>query len=142
MTDGLVLFAVAVIVGSALPQTNSAAKVSVVVTAKALAQIDLLIASSSDIALADLAVCPGRSSYEMATTPIRLDALSGEPVVVVRAMGIGECAELMLAVRFELKDIFGRHVSVFQHDFGEVRLTADSPEARMRLSLDPLRRGV
>ncbi|OJZ74879.1 hypothetical protein BRW65_06575 [Mycobacterium paraffinicum] len=110
------------------------------VTAKALAEIDLLIARCCiDILLAD-SPAHKRRSYEMVTIPIRLDTLSGDPAVVIRATEIaGRRMDLMVAVRFELEDRFNQRSLVLHHDLGDVHLTAESPVATRPLPLSRLR---
>ncbi|OBH60715.1 hypothetical protein [Mycobacterium sp. E2479] len=71
----------------------------------------------------------------MVTIPIRLDTLSGDPAVVIRAIGIVKRTELLVAMGFEVADRFKQRTSVFHHDFGGVCLTAESPVATRRLPL-------
>ena len=75
----------------------------------------------------------------MVTIPIRLDTLSGDPAVVIRAIGIVERTDLVVAVRFEVEDRFKQRTLVFHHDFGDVCLTAESPVATRRLPLSRFR---
>jgi hypothetical protein len=139
MTEGLILAAAAAIVGTARSPASPVGSVSLVVTARALGTIDLMIAKCEDIALVDLSDSGGPRSYEMATTPIRVEALSGDPVVVIRATGVAERTDLALAVRFEFKDSFGTNVLAFHNDFGAVPLTTESPAASLRLPLRSFR---
>lgn len=123
------------LVTTAPPLTSPAGSVSITVTAKALAEIDLLIAKCCvDIVLAN-APGAGQRSHEMVTIPIRLDTLSGHPVVVIRAIGIVERTDLEVAVRFEVEDLFKQRTLVFHHDARDVCLTAESPVATRRLPL-------
>jgi hypothetical protein len=75
----------------------------------------------------------------MVTTPIRLDTLSSDPAVVIRAIDIVERTDLAVAVRFEVNDRFKQRTLVFHHDFGDVCLTAESPVATRRLPLSQFR---
>jgi hypothetical protein len=68
-----------------------------------------------------------------------LDTLSGDPAVVIRATGIVERTDLVVAMRFEAEDRFKQRTLVFHHDFGDVCLTAESPAATRRLPLSRLR---
>jgi len=109
------------------------------VTAKALAEINLLIAKCCiDIVLGN-ATGSDRRSYEMVTIPIRLDTLSGDPAVVIRAIGIVERIDLLVAIRFEVEDRFKQRTLVFHEDFGDVCLAAESPVATRRLPLSRFR---
>ena len=127
------------LVRTAPPGTSLAGSASIIVTAKALAEIDLLIAKCCvDIVVANT-TGSGQRSYEMATIPIRLDTLSGDPAVVIRAIGIVELTDLVLAMRLEFEDRFKQRTLVFHHDFGDVRLTAESPVATRRLPLSRFR---
>lgn len=137
MTEGVVLMGASALVTTPPPGKTPAGSVSLVVTAKALADIDLLIAKCcDDIDLANAPGC-GQRSYEMVTIPIRLDTLSGDPAMVIRGIGIVERTDLVVAVRFELDDRFKQRTLVFHQDFRDVCLTADSPVTTRRL---PLRR--
>jgi hypothetical protein len=139
MAEGVVLTGAAALVTTAPPGASPAGSVSIMVTAKALAEIDLLIAKRCvDIDLAD---APGgvRRNYEMVTRPIRLDTLSSDPAVVIRAIDIVERTDLAVAVRFEVNDRFKQRTLVFHHDFGDVCLTAESPVATRRLPLSQFR---
>jgi hypothetical protein len=139
MAEGVVLTGASALVRTAPPGTSLAGSASIIVTAKALAEIDLLIAKCCvDIVLAD-APDSGQRSYEMVTVPIRLDTLSGDPAVVIRAIGIVERTDLVLTVRFEFEDRFKQRTLVFHHDFGDVCLTAESPVATRRLPLSLFR---
>lgn len=139
MPEGVVLTGASAVVTVAPPRVSPAGSVSIVVTAKALAEIDLLIAKCClDIGLANAPGC-GQHRYEMVTSPIRLDTLSGDPAVVIRAIGIVERTNLVVAVRFEVDDRFKQRTLVFDHDFGDVRLTAESPVTTRRLSLGRFR---
>ncbi|OBG62596.1 hypothetical protein A5703_21120 [Mycobacterium sp. E188] len=73
----------------------------------------------------------------MVTAPIRLDTISGDPTVVIRYTGIAERTELAVSLRFEAEDRFTQRTLTFQHDFGGVCLTAQSPVVTRRM---PLRR--
>jgi hypothetical protein len=137
MTGGLVFTAASVLV-AATPQANPLGSVSITVTAKALGRIELLIADCAEIDLAPAAGSEARS-YEMATRPVRLDTLTGEPTVVVRAIGIADAAALTLGIRLEASQRVGDIAVVLNHDFGNVDLTAGSPVAVMRLPLGDLR---
>ncbi|MCV7401595.1 hypothetical protein H7K24_15750 [Mycobacterium fragae] len=124
---------------TAPPGASPAGSVSIMVTAKALAEIDLLIAKRCvDIVLAD-AAGGGERSYEMVTRPIRLDTLRSDAAVVIRATGIVERTDLGLAVRFEVDDRFKQRPLVFHHDCGNVCLTAESPVATRLLPLSRFR---
>jgi hypothetical protein len=141
MAEGVVLTGASALVTTAPPRTSPAGSVSIMVTAKVLAEIDLLIAKSCvDIVLPN-APGSGQHSYEMATIPIRLDTLSGDPAVVIRAVGIVERTDLVVAVRFVLEDRFKQRTLVFHHDFGDVCLTTGSPVATKRLPMSRFRSG-
>lgn len=135
MAEGVVLTGAAALVTTAPPAANSAGSVSIMVTAKALAEIDLLIAERCvDIVLAG-GEGGGQRSYDMVTRPIRLDTLSSDPAVVIRAIGIVQRTDLVVAVRFEVDDRFKQRTLVFQHDCGDVCLTAESPVVTRLLPL-------
>ena len=139
MAEGVVLTGASALVTTAPPRTSLAGSVSIMVTAKVLAEIDLLIAKSCvDIVLANRSGS-GQLSYEMVTIPIRLDTLSGDPAVMIRAVGIVERTDLVVAVRFEFEDRFKQRTLVSHHDFGDVCLTAESPVATKRLPLSRFR---
>jgi hypothetical protein len=139
MAEGVVLTGAAALVTTALPGASPAGSASIMVTAKALAEIDLLIAKRCvDIVLAD-ASGGGPRSYEMVTRPIRLDTLSSDAAVVIRAIDIVERTDLEVAVRFEVDDRFNQRNLVFHHDCGEVCLTAESPVATRHLPLSRFR---
>jgi hypothetical protein len=113
---------------------SPAVHVSITVTAQALRDIGLLIAACPEIALADVADS-GLRGYEMATHPIRLDALTGDPTVVIHASGIDEPTALTLQVRLEASaPISGTSVALL-HDFGDLTLTAEAPVASLQLPL-------
>ena len=127
------------LVTTAPPGASLAGSVSIMVTAKTLEEIDLLIAKCCvDIVLAN-APGSGQRSYEMVTIPIPLDTLSGDPAVVIRAIGIVERTDLVVAVRFEIEDRFKQRTLVFHHNVGDVCLTAESPVATRRLPLGRFR---
>lgn len=139
MAEGVVLTGAAALVRVAPPGASPAGSVSITVTAKALAEIDLLIAKRCvDINLAEV---PGgvQRNYEMVTRPIRLDTLTRDPAVVIRAIDIVGRTDLVVAVRFELNDLVQQRTSVFLHDFGDVCLTVESPVATMLLPLSRFR---
>lgn len=139
MAEGVVLTGAAALVTTAPPGASPVGSVSIMVTAKALAEMDLLIAKRcADIVLAD-ATGGGERSYEMVTRPIRLDTLSSDAAVVIRATGIVERTDFGLAVRFEVDDRFKQRTFVFHHDCGDVCLTAESPVATRRLPLSRFR---
>src|ERR1700728_1452274 len=100
MTTALVLRRASAMVAAARDKPTPAVHVSITVTAQALSSIGLLIATCPEIALTDVAES-GLSGYEMTTYPIRLDALTGDPTVVIRARGIDEPTALALQVRLE-----------------------------------------
>lgn len=133
MAEGVVLTGASALVTTAPPRTSPAGSVSIMVTAKVLAEIDLLIAKCC----VDFVNAPAslQRSYEMVTIPIRLDTLSGDPAVVIRAIGIVERTHLVVAMRFEVEDRFKQRTLVFHHDFGDVCLTAESAVATRRLPL-------
>jgi hypothetical protein len=137
MAEGVVLTGASALVTTALPGTSPAGSVSIMVTAKVLAEIDILIAKCC----VDFVNAPRslQRSYEMITTPIRLDTLSGDPAVVIRAIGIIKRTDLVVAVRFEVEDRFKQRTLLFHHDFGDVCLTAESPVATRRLPLSRFR---
>ena len=139
MAEGVVLTGASALVTTAPPDMSPAGRVSIMVTAKALGEIDLLIAKCCvDIDLAD-APSSGQHSYEMVAIPIRLDTLNGDPTVVIRAIGIVARTDLVVVVRFELDDRFKQRTLVFHHNFGDICLTADSPVATRRLPLSRFR---
>jgi hypothetical protein len=139
MAEGVVLTRAAAFVTAAPPGTSASGSVSIMVTGKALAEIDLLIAKRRiDIDLSD-APGGGQRSYEMDTRPIRLDTLSSDPAVVIRAIDIVERTDLVVAVRFEVTDRFKQRTFVFQYDFADVCLTAESPVTTRRLPLSRFR---
>ncbi|OBK14398.1 hypothetical protein [Mycobacterium asiaticum] len=141
MAEGIVLTAAAALVMTASPTVNPVGSVSIMVTGKTLAEIDLLIARRCvDIDLADT---PGdrQRSYALDTNPVRLDTLSSDPAVVIRSVGIVDRTDLVIAVRFEVDDRFRQRTFVFQHDCGDVCLTADSPVAAKPLPLSRFRSG-
>lgn len=140
MSEGVVLTGAAALVTIALPGSGPAGSVSIMITAKAL-DVDLLIAKCCiDVVLA-VASGAGQCSHEMVTRPIRLDTLSGDPAVVIRAVGNLARTDLVVAVRFEIDDRFKQRTLVFHHDFGDICLTAESPVATRRLPLSRLRSG-
>jgi hypothetical protein len=137
MAEGFVLTGASALLTTAPPGTNPAGSVSIMVTAKVLAEIDLLIAKCC----VDFANAPRslQGSYEMITNPIRLDTLSDDPAVVIRAIGITKRTDLAVAVRFEVEDRFKQRSLLFHHDLGDVRLTAELPTATRRLPLSRFR---
>lgn len=138
MAEGVVLTGATALVTTAPPGATPAGRVSITVTAKALADIDILIAKCcADIVLAD-PPGSGQHSYEMVTRPIRLDTLS-DPAVMVRAIGITARTDLVVAVWFEVDDRFKRCALVFHYDFGDICLTAESTVAMRRLPLSRFR---
>lgn len=138
MAEGVVLTGAVVLVATAPRGSSPAGSLSIMVTARVLAEIDILIAKPCvDIDLAD--AHGAQRNYEMVTTPIRLDTLSGDPAVVIRAINIVERTDLVVAVRFEVNDRFNQRTLLFHHDFGDVCLTAESPVATRRLPLSRFR---
>ncbi|OBI27644.1 hypothetical protein A5709_04940 [Mycobacterium sp. E1386] len=115
------------------------------VIAKALSEIDLLIAKCCvDIVGASSSGSgsgsgSGQRSYEMVTTPVRLDTLSGDPWMVIRSTGSVERTHLVVSVRFQVADRFRQCTFTFHHDFGDVCLTAQSPVATRQLPLGRFR---
>lgn len=139
MDEGVVLTGATALVTTVLPGASPTGSVSIMVTAKALAEIDVLIARRC-VAI-DLADAPRgvQRSYEMVTRPIRLETLSSGPAVVIRAIDIVERTDLVVAVRFEVNDGFKQRSLLFRQDFGDFRLTAESPVAMRRLPLSQFR---
>src|SRR3954471_7116723 len=133
MAEGFVLTGASALVTTAPPGRSPAGSVSIMVTAKVLAEIDLLIAKCC-VDFVD-ARCSLQHCYEMITNPIRLDTLSGDPPVVIRAIGITKRTDLAVAVRFEVEDRFKQRSLLFHHNLGDVRLTAESPATTRRLPL-------
>jgi hypothetical protein len=121
-------------VSAAAEKPSPAAHVSITVTAKALSTIDLLIATCPCIALTDVGHT-GLCGYEMATKPIRLDALTGDPTVVIRASGIDEPTALALQVRLEASAPTSETSVALLHDFGDLTLSAEAPVASLQLPL-------
>lgn len=139
MAEAVVLTGASVLVTTAPPDTTFGGTVSILVTGRALAELDLLIAKCCiNTALAN-ASGTGQRSYEMVTNPIRLDTLSGESAVVIRAIGVVERTDLVVAMRFKFEDQLKQRILVFHQDFGNVCLTAESPVATRRLPLRHLR---
>jgi len=132
MSAGRVLTGATAIVDTSIREGS----VSISITAKVLAAIDLLLADCAEIVLAGVAGC-GPRSYGMATRPIRLDALTGDPTVVVRAIGVGGSGELRVALRLEFGHPDGGDALVLDHEFGDVGVTEQAPVAAMPL---PVRR--
>lgn len=139
MGEGVVLTGACALVSAAARGTRPTGSASIMVTAKVLAEIDLLIAKCCvDI----IGATPSGSRfaqrrYEMVTAPIRLDTISGDPTVVIRYTGIAERTELAVSLRFEAEDRFTQRTLTFHHDVGGVCLTAQSPVVTRRM---PLRR--
>jgi hypothetical protein len=121
-------------VAAARDKPTPAVHVSITVTAQALSSIGLLIATCPEIALTDVAES-GLSGYEMTTYPIRLDALTGDPTVVIRARGIDEPTALALQVRLEASAQTSERSIALLHDFGDLTLTAEAPAASLQLPL-------
>jgi hypothetical protein len=71
----------------------------------------------------------------MATKPIRLDALTGDPTVVIRASGIDEPTALALQVRLEASAPTSETSVALLHDFGDLTLSAEAPVATLQLPL-------
>jgi hypothetical protein len=134
MSAGSVLTSAAAIVATPIRRGS----VSISITAKVLGTIGLLLADRTEIVLADVADC-GPRSYDMATRPIRLDTLTGDTTVLVRAVGVGGSGELMVAVRLEFNDPHGGSSLVLDHDFGDVGVTEQTPLAAMPLPVRQLR---
>jgi hypothetical protein len=131
--EDLVLTAAAAIVRCGPPREVTAGRLSIAITAKVLSMIDLLIAQCTDIDLDEIHEDIDQRRYPMATKPVRLDTLSGDVAVLVRAADIAEPVGLVLAVRLE--GSCGCHGNTFavHHEFGDVTLTAAAPSARMLL---------
>ncbi|WP_231382487.1 hypothetical protein [Mycobacterium simiae] len=109
---------------------------SITVAAQVLGDITLLLASCQEISLSDVNDSHQRG-LEMDTHPVRLDALSGDPRVVIRVNGIDQPAALSLQVRLEATALTGEFSVALLHNFGGITLTAQAPVANLRL---PLRR--
>ena len=134
MTTALVLRRASAMVAAAGGKPSQAVHVSITVTAQALSTIGLLIATCPEIALTDVAESVLRG-YEMAANPIRLDALTGDPTVVIRASGINEPTALTLQVRLEASAPTTETSVALDHDFGDLTLTAEAPVANLQLPL-------
>jgi hypothetical protein len=125
-------------VAAAGERAGPGAGISITITAKALGEIDLVIATCPEIALADIAES-GLQSYEMATNLVRLDALTGDPTVVVRAREIEEPTGVTLQIRVEASGPNAETNVSLPHDFGDVTLTAETPMASLPLPLSSFR---
>lgn len=136
MTTALVLRRATAMISATGQQPNSAALVSITVAAQVLGDITLLLASCQEISLSDVNDSHQRG-VEMDTHPVRLDALSGDPRVVIRVDGIDQPAALSLQVRLEATALTGEFSVALLHNFGGITLTARAPVASLRL---PLRR--
>jgi hypothetical protein len=134
MTSALVLRRASAMLAAAGETPSPAAHLSITVTAQALSDIGLLIASCPEIAINDIADS-GLRGYSMATNPIRLDALTGDPTVMIRASGIDEPTALTLQGRLEASPPTNETSVALLHDFGDLTLTAEAPVARLLLSL-------
>jgi hypothetical protein len=134
MTTALVLRRASAMVAAAGEKPSPAVHVSITVTAHVLSTIGLLIATCPEIALTDVADS-GLRGYAMATNPIRLDALTGDPTVVIHASGIDEPTALTLQVRLEASAPTSETSVVLLHDFGDLTLTAEAPVASLPLPL-------
>lgn len=145
MAEGVVLAGASALVRTAPKGASPAGSVSIMVIAKALSEIDLLIAKCCVDIVGASSSGPGSGSgsgrwtYEMATTPIRLDTLSGDPSVVIRSTGSVERTHLVVSVRFEVIDRFRQCTYTFHHDFGDVCLTAQTPVVTRQLPLSRFR---
>jgi hypothetical protein len=136
MAEGVVLTGASVVVTTAPPGNIRASSVSIMVTAKALAEIDLLIAQCCvDIVLPD----SGQRSYDMVTNPIRLDTLGRDLAVLIRGADVVGRVDLVVALRLDFENRLNQRKVVFQHDYGDVCLSTDSPVVTRRLPLSRIR---
>lgn len=139
MTVGVVLTGASARVATTPSAASPAGSVSILVTAKVLGEIDLLIAKCCvDVVRFN---APAQRDYELVTSPIRLDTLSGDPAVVIRASGSVERIDMVVAMRFEIEDRSTQRGFVFDHNFGDVCLTAAAPVITRRLPLSRFRSG-
>jgi hypothetical protein len=133
--EGLVLTAAAAFVRGGPPRGVTSGRLSIAITAKVLSMIDLLIAQCADIDLDEVSDHLDQRRYAMATNPIRLDTLSGDLAVVIRAADMAERVGLVLAVRLEGCPGSSESTFAFHHEFAGITLTAEAPEASMLLPL-------
>lgn len=132
--SGLLLVRAEAVVAAQHP-TPPAPRLSIAVMAKALTDIDLLLAGCCDIDLADLGTAKCRS-HAMRVQRIPLSVLSGVPVIEVQASGMTEPARLCLTVHLHLQDGRTSTDSLITHELSDVTLTPQNPVARFDLPLD------
>ncbi|MFP1154294.1 hypothetical protein ACK280_19685 [Mycobacterium sherrisii] len=138
MTTALVLRRALAMLAAAGEQPSSTARVSITVMARVLGDVTLVIASCHQIPLRDVTESVPRV-FDMDTHPIRLDTLSGDPRVVIRADGIDLPADLSLRVHLEATALTSDSTAALLHDFGELTLTAQAPMVNLQLPLGHLR---
>ncbi|WP_313865437.1 hypothetical protein [Mycobacterium sp.] len=138
MGEGLVLARAAAMVAAVPHSPSEGIQMSITIVAKALITIDLLPAQCSDIDLADCVASGEERRYDMVFTPVHWDTLSSEPTVLIRATGLGEPAEIGLALELEFTNLRTERSVAVDHRFAPVCLTAQMPVARMRLPLNHL----
>lgn len=131
---GLLLVRAEAIVAAQRP-TKGAPRLSIEVLAKALTDLDLLLAGCRDIDLADLGTTEGRS-HAMNVRPIPLNVLSSVPVMEIHASGMTDPARLRLTVRLYVRDRRTSADSLITHELSDVTLTPQNPVARFDFPLD------
>lgn len=131
---GLLLVRAEAIVAAQRP-TTGAARLSIAVLAKALTDIDLLLAGCRDIDLADVGTAEGHS-HAMNVRPIPLNVLSSAPVVEVHASGMTDPARLRLAVHLYVRDRRTGADSLITRELSDVILTPRNPLARFDFPLE------
>jgi hypothetical protein len=126
MTPELMLSGVSVSLGVSPEAADSPGLLSVTITARALMTIDLLIADCADIVLAE-AGGAGYRTYELAVRPIRLDTLTGPPVLTFRAIGITTTIDISPVLQLTLDHPDADHAFKTSHTVGELSLSSQTP---------------
>ena len=131
---GLLLVRAEAVVAAQHP-TRGAPRLSIAVMAKALTDIDLLLAGCRDIDLADPGTAEGRS-HALDMRPIPLNVLSSAPVMEVQASGMTDPARLRLTLHLYVRDQRTSADSLITCELSDVTLTPQHPVARFDLPLD------
>ena len=105
------------------------ATLSVLFTGRVLSRIDVLLAQLPEIAAADLAVPGEAHTYQLATSGMRMDLLSEDPMVHLRSRLLAGPAVVRAALTLQITDDTALSPRVITHDLGEMRLDPQNPTA-------------
>ena len=102
---------------------------SVLFTGRVLSLINVLLAQLPEFAAADLAGPGEAHTYELATSGMRIDLLSEDPVVHLRSQLLAGLAVVRVDLTLQITDDSALSPRLVTSDIGEMRLDAQNPTA-------------